>query len=290
MIKSMTGYGMGEACNERWQATVEISSVNRKQFSCSVTLPRELFYAESQFCEAVRRVVSRGNIMGIVIVKKRQGASDIDVSLLSEHLAAFRNAAIDLGLEDDLKASHLLAFQNIATAPARGSSDPDLLPVVMEALQAALCGLSAMREKEGVALAADLTSRLEQLKALRESICRKAPEVPRRHAEAMKQRLGEWAIAPDGVEPASIAREIALFADRCDVSEELTRLASHFAQFGQLLNSNEACGRKLDFLCQEMMREINTTGSKANDILIASDVIEFKAMLETIREQVQNVE
>lgn len=290
MIRSMTGYGRGEASGSQWHAVVELTSVNRKQLDFTVPLPRELLFAESQIRDVVRGALSRGSVKGNISLFCTGSGKSIDASLFAAKVEAMRKVARELGLEDDLKASHLMMFPEWSECGSLPEKCEDALDVVLQALRAALDGLRAMREKEGAALCADLKSRIGQLRGLHASIGEKAPKVPERHAEAMKRRLGEWAVEPAGVESSSIAREIALFADRCDVSEELTRLESHFGQFEQLLESEEACGRKLDFLCQEMMREINTTGSKANDILISSDVIEFKAILETVREQVQNIE
>jgi uncharacterized protein (TIGR00255 family) len=169
--------------------------------------------------------------------------------------------------------------------------DPlELWPLIERAALAALESLEVMRRREGQALEQDFRTRFAALERLGKEIAALAPAVPAAYKAVLEKRLAEL-LGPGCVaDPALVAREVAVFADRCDVSEELTRLASHFAQVGKVLDAGGACGRTLDFLCQELFREINTTGSKANQAEISRLVIDFKAGLEAAREQVQNVE
>jgi uncharacterized protein (TIGR00255 family) len=147
-----------------------------------------------------------------------------------------------------------------------------------------------MRKREGEAIAADIRARLAQLAELAKAIRQRSPEIPKLHAETLRKRITDLVPENTLVDKDALAREVALFADRCDISEEQTRLLSHFEQAETLLSGDAPCGRALDFLCQEFFREINTTGSKANDLEITRAVIAFKTILEAIREQVQNIE
>jgi len=292
-IKSMTGFGRGEASEGAVKVVVEVSAVNRKQFDCSVSLPRELTSLDAKIQTLVRTRVTRGYVKGVVTVSaaEQAGAADtLDLAHLTAQIGAVRAAAQALGLTDDLTASALLRLPDLLR-PRVLSDDPlEVWPLVERAAQAALENLEAMRLREGGALERDLRERFTALEALSREITGLAPAVPTAYKAMLERRLAE--LLGDGqlVDPALIAREVAVFADRCDVSEELTRLASHFGQVTKVFNAGGPCGRTLDFICQEMFREINTTGSKANDAEISRLVIAFKAGLETVREQVQNIE
>ena len=292
-IKSMTGFGRGEASEGAVKVVVEVSAVNRKQFDCSVSLPRELTSLDAKIQTLVRTRVTRGYVKGVVTVSaaEQAGAADtLDLAHLTAQIGAVRAAAQALGLTDDLTASALLRLPDLLR-PRVLSDDPlEVWPLVERAAQAALENLEAMRLREGGALERDLRERFTALEVLSREIAGLAPAVPIAYKAMLERRLAE--LLGDGqlVDPALIAREVAVFADRCDVSEELTRLASHFGQVTKVFDTGGPCGRTLDFICQEMFREINTTGSKANDAEISRLVIAFKAGLETVREQVQNIE
>ena len=292
-IKSMTGFGRGEASEGAVKVVVELSAVNRKQFDCSVSLPRELTSLDAKIQALVRTRVTRGYVKGSVTVSaaEQAGAADtLDLAHLTAQIDAVRAAAQALGLTDDLTASALLRLPDLLRPRVLPDDPLEVWPLVERAAQAALENLEAMRLREGGALERDLRERFTALEALSREITGLAPAVPTAYKAMLERRLAE--LLGDGqlVDPALIAREVAVFADRCDVSEELTRLASHFGQVTKVFNAGGPCGRTLDFICQEMFREINTTGSKANDAEISRLVIAFKAGLETVREQVQNIE
>ncbi|MCL1887332.1 MAG: YicC family protein [Kiritimatiellaeota bacterium] len=293
-ITSMTGFGRGSATDAKWGAVVEISAVNRKQFDCSVTMPRAFAAAlEARALDVVRAAVARGAVRVGVTLRPAAGAgasAPLDLELARRRVEELRGAAAVLGLPDDLAASALMRMDELF-APADAGDDGDAAwPVLEAALKQALGGLLEMRRREGAAIAADIRGRLVQLAELARDIRGRAPEVPKRYAEALRKRLAELGAGTGVADPDALAREVALFADRCDISEEMTRLASHFEQAETLLASEAPCGRALDFLCQEFFREINTTGSKANDLDITRAVIAFKTLLEAVREQVQNIE
>ena len=293
-IRSMTGFGRGEAEEGGRGVTVELSAVNRKQFDCSLSLPRELSSLDARIQALIRTRVSRGYVKGMVTGtagtgEAGGGAAGWDPETIGKQLAALRGLAARLGLADDLTASSLLRLPDLLRGAA--PLEPEKIwPLVERAGTLALERLDAMRQREGAALERDLRERLAALEKTAGRIAARAPAVPAAYQALLAKRLGELMGEGAAVDAALVAREVAVFADRCDVSEELTRLASHFAQAVKALDTGGACGRTLDFLCQEMFREINTTGSKANDAEISRHVIVFKAALEAVREQVQNIE
>jgi len=289
----MTGFGRGEASANGVKIVVELSTVNRKQFDCNFSMPRELGSLESKLHALIHAQVTRGYVKGLlsVAVSGADAASGvIDVQQVEAQVTALRAAAAKLGLADDLTASVLLRLPDVLRPKVLPDDPMEAWPLIEHATQEALKSLADMRRREGGALEKDLRRRFAALETVSAQIGQLAPAVPKAYKVILEKRLAEL-MGPEGaVDPAAVAREVAVFADRCDVSEELTRLASHFVQVGKALEAREACGRTLDFLCQEMFREINTTGSKANDAEISRLVIEFKAGLEAAREQVQNVE
>ncbi|MBO4288290.1 MAG: YicC family protein [Kiritimatiellae bacterium] len=290
-INSMTGFGRGEASDGARKITVEIGSVNRKQFDCNVALPRELAVLDGKLQSLIHSRISRGYIKGAVVVSAVEGGtSEPDLSQLRPQISAIRAAANALNLRDDLTAASLLAFPDALKTCLLAGGAEDIWPLLEEALSAALDRLTAMRRTEGENLKCDLLSRLDALRRIKEEIAARAPSIPLRYRETLEKRLTALLPPENPVAPELLAREVAVFADRCDISEELTRLDSHFQQADKIFKDGGACGRTLDFLCQEMFREINTTGSKANDAEIARLVIAFKTGLEAVREQVQNIE
>ena len=292
-VKSMTGFGRGEAVEGALKVVVELSTVNRKQFDCSVSLSRELTSLDSKVQALVHARVARGYVKGVVTVTAAEhagAAGTLDLARLTTQIGAVRAAAQALGLADDLTASALLRLPDLLR-PCVLPDDPlDVWPLMERAVQAALENLDAMRLREGGALERDLRARFAALETLSREIAALAPAVPTAYKAVLERRLADLLGTGQLADPALVAREVAVFADRCDVSEELTRLASHFAQVAKVFEAGGACGRTLDFLCQEFFREINTTGSKANDAAISRLVIDFKAGLEAAREQVQNIE
>ena len=293
-VMSMTGFGRGEACEDAVKVVVELSTVNRKQFDCNFSMPRELSSLDSKLQALIHARVSRGYVKGLVAVTaagaENGSPAGLDVETVAVQINALRAAAQKLGLPDDLTASSLLRLPDVLRPQILPDDPLEVWPLVERATQAALENLETLRRREGQALEQDLRTRFEALAALSQEVMRLAPAVPAAYKAVLEKRLAELLGPGTVADPALVAREVAVFADRCDVSEELTRLASHFAQVSKVFDKGGACGRTLDFLCQELFREINTTGSKANDAEISRLVIEFKAGLEAAREQVQNVE
>jgi uncharacterized protein (TIGR00255 family) len=288
----MTGFGRGEARGQGLKVVAELGSVNRKQFDCHVNLPREMAAFEGKVQELVHGAVRRGHVKGSVeIAQARDGVRRVRVNLTAARvrLKALRQAAKTLGLPDDLTASRVLDWPGVLQTEAQAPDPDKAWPLVEQAVARALARLTAMRLREGQALARDISARLAALRRMVGAIEDRAPRAVAAHRQALAARI---AAANNGLklDETVFARELALHADRCDIREELTRLASHFKQARQFLAGGDAAGRSLDFLCQELFRELNTIGSKANDAATTRLVIAAKAELEAIREQVQNVE
>jgi uncharacterized protein YicC (UPF0701 family) len=271
--------------------TVQVTSVNRKTLDLTVRLPREWESLETLVNELVRQNAARGKVHVEVELTGAGGASEIDwdeaaAAALFRRLARFASSR---GVVFTPTPELLLTLLN---SQRKGSSLPDVEtaePVVADTLSQALKEFACMRAKEGASLLADFNKRLDLLARLVDTVATRAPQVPVASREALLRRLREAGLDLD-VNDERVLKEVALFADRCDITEELTRLRSHFDQFAALLKSNGEIGRKSEFILQEIGREIHTIGSKANDLEISKNVIELKNELERIREQIANVE
>jgi uncharacterized protein (TIGR00255 family) len=293
-LKSMTGYGHGESVSAGVRVDVDLSSVNRKQFDFRLNLPKPLAFLESLLMEIVHESISRGQVNGSVNVTvsehKRQQGAKVDMHLARAFVKELRKIGGELKLKDDLGVSMLTTLPEVVQYHYVEQDVTLIRPVCEKALRQALAALVAMREREGAAIVRDLSARLAKLSVMRQRIARLAPTVGPRYRKGVLDRLKRAGI-PVNPDDAAILKEIALMAERADISEEITRLESHHKQAAKMLGQNrEPVGRSLDFLAQEMFREINTIGSKANDLEISRQVIEFKTELERFREQVQNVE
>ncbi len=292
-MKSMTGFGRGASRAAGLSVAVEAGSVNRKQLDVRVHVPRPLQTLEPRIAALARRTASRGQIALTVRVKDERalpgGAGLGDADSAAAWIAEIRGLAAKLNLPDDLSASSLLAIQDTLQRDEARLDPEAAWPPVERAARTALRGLAAMKETEGAALKKALRSQLRALRGPVEKIRTRAPKIVERYRKRLRQRLQGAGIDCAPMDP-TLAREVAVFAERADIAEELARLESHFRQWETFSDSSKAQGRALDFLCQEMFREINTIGAKANDAVVARLVIHAKTALERMREQVQNVE
>ena len=293
-LASMTGFGRGEAVGHGIKVTVEFSSINRRQFECHLALPRHLGALEANLYTLVQNGVRRGQVKGAVQISMAPGSAaagglHVDLARAEAQIAALRRAGKRLGLRDDLGITHLLALPEAVTFDEQPDDPLKLWPLVQRAAATALDALQRMRAREGGALARDLRRRFKALRFLRARAARRAAHAPADYRDALARRLARLGEGV-AVDSALLARELVVFADRTDVSEELTRLESHLDQAETLIAGDAAAGRALDFLCQELLREINTVGAKANDAPLAALVVAFKSQLEAVREQIQNVE
>ena len=293
-MKSMTGCGRGQCARNGSKITVELSSVNRKQGEISVVMPRELEVLEAQIRDVVNQTISRGRITARVTLHSADGQSSSRVRLNAPLARAYVRELNRLA--HDLKISGPVTLDMLARAPGVFETDDevadaeDFWPAVEKALRQALATLVKMREREGAHLAKDLAARVATMRKSAADIRKHAPNVQKRYREQLLQRIQGAGLPTPAADDDRLIKEVVYFADRSDISEELTRLQSHVQQFDDCLKSAEPVGRTLDFLAQEMNREINTIGSKANDSLIARSVVTLKAELEKFREQAQNVE
>ena len=287
----MTGYGRATAAIDGFTLTVQVSSVNRKTLDLTVSMPEEWESLEPLVTELVRNYASRGKVhVDIELTgEKTAMAASWDEAAAMEALERLESFAARVGATFQPTAE--LLWQ-VANAQKRATEIPAVeaaQPVVSATITSALRAFAAMRAKEGESLLVDFIKRNETLHRYVEAVAARAPQVPANYREQLMKRLREAGLELD-LNDERVLREIALFADRCDVSEEITRLRSHFDQFATLLKSEGEIGRKSEFLLQEIAREVNTIGSKANDLTIARAVIELKNELERVREQMANVE
>jgi len=292
MIKSMTGYGKGDAVSEQGSFLVEIRSVNHRYGEVSVRMPRAFLSQENEIKRLVSAQLKRGKIDVTVQWEEASGVDSIpqvNRELAQGFCETFRQLSGELGLPGEVPLALILAQKGVLRDSGTTIDEAELLPQLTQAVRSALTAIDGMRTREGEALASDLLARRRQVAEWVEQIRVRTPLMVTEYQQKLSTRL-EQLLGDVELDPARLAQEVALLADRCDITEELVRLNSHFAQFDEALGLKEPVGRKLDFLMQEMNREVNTIGSKANDAAIASLVIQVKAEMEKMREQVQNVE
>lgn len=288
----MTGYGRGECTHHGVKITVELSSVNRKQSEISVVLPRDLETLEAQVRDEINKRVARGRLTVRIVAQATAGAGNmlLDLELAKTYAKDLRRMAKELKLKDDITLD-LIARSPGVMRPAEGTTDPEALwPAVSKALKGALDTLVKMREREGAHLAKDLKDRISNIRQSTTRVQKRAPQVAERYRTQLIDRIKTAGVQVPGLDDERLLKEVFYFADRSDISEELTRLQSHFQQFEDCMKLDEPVGRTLDFLAQEINREVNTIGSKANDTDISREVVSMKAEVEKFREQVQNVE
>jgi uncharacterized protein (TIGR00255 family) len=287
----MTGYGRASAALGQFTLTGQVSSVNRKSLDLTVKLPEAWESLEPAIGEQVRRVATRGKVhvdLELTGVRAAAGPEWDETAAAEtiERLAAFAKTQ-----KLEFEPTPELLWQ-IASSQRRGAEPPpvdEARPVIERVLAEALRGFAAMRAKEGEALLVDLLARIALISKHTAAVAERAPQVPAHYREQFRKRLREAGLEID-LNDERVLKEIALFADRCDITEELTRLRSHLDQFGVLLKADGEIGRKAEFLLLEMGREVHTIGSKANDLTISRAVIELKNELERIKEQMANVE
>jgi len=291
MIRSMTGFGAGRGASGGEELDVEIRSVNHKFCEVKVRVPRELGALEIEAAKIVKERLARG---GVDVAIRRAGpagglAARVDVALAESYARAFREIHARLGLPGAVTLAEILAADGVVRLEERAVDVDASREAMRRALAAALDALVEMRVREGQALARDLAGRLSVIEELVARVESLAPQALEHYRSRLAERVQEL-VRGVAVDPARLEQEVALLADRTDVTEEMTRLRSHVAQVRALLPVAEPAGRKLDFLVQEMHREVNTIGSKSQSADIAAVVVAMKAEIERMREQVQNVE
>jgi len=290
----MTGYGRGDCSQDGFKIIVELSSVNRKQSEISVNLPRELEMLEAQIRDVINRHIARGRLTVRVSLhaaeSKFSARMHLNVPLAKAYSRELSRLAKQLKLPGPVTLDQLARAPGVFQTDEQIVEEEDFAPAVEKALKKALIQMLSTREREGAHLLADLTERVAQMRKAAEKVRKQAPLVAKRYRQQLLERIKTAGIEAPGTDDDRLLKEVVYFADRSDISEELTRLQSHFQQFDDCVKAREPVGRMLDFLAQEMNREINTIGSKANDSLISRQVVTLKAELERFREQAQNVE
>ena len=292
MIRSMTGYGRDQQLLHGRSITVEIRSVNHRYFEFSCRAPRGCAFLEDRLKRALQSAISRGKVevaLTLQTVESRNTSVAVDHALAGQYITALRALGEEYALPDDLTLSTVCRLPDIFTL-CRGEEDEEELAAdVLSVLQKALEQFVAMRETEGERLKADVLSRLLTMEEHLSFVEERSPQTVAEYRARLTAKLTELL---NGAVPDEnrILTEVGIIADRLAVDEETVRLRSHFAQLRKILESTEPVGRKLDFLVQEMNREVNTTGSKCSDLEITKTVVDLKSEIEKIREQIQNVE
>lgn len=293
-MKSMTGFGRAEASDASLRCTVELSSVNRKQSDVDVRLPREWNGLEAEARRLLSGAVSRGRLQASVSVESvsdESGAAlHVDHGLAKQYADALRELDAELFGGRGFSVESLLRAPGVFTVgESEARSSEHVWPVIEEAIKKALAVWDSARTREGAHLREDITARIAKLREILTGITAEAPRVPQLQREAMRKRLADAGL-PLALDDERLVKEIAVFADKVDISEEIARLGGHLDEFTRLMDAREPSGRPMDFLTQEMHRELNTMGSKANHAAIAHLVVAGKTEVERIREQVQNIE
>ncbi|MBQ8556580.1 MAG: YicC family protein [Clostridia bacterium] len=287
-MRSMTGYGRCQRQRESWEVTVELRAVNHRYLDLAIRLPRSLAFLEDSVRKALAALV-RGHVDVYITVRKIDGATrqvETDTALAAAYVEAAKAIREATGAADDMTVTRLMALEGVTTVTEATMDEEAVLALCAETMQGAIAQLDDMRVREGENLRSDLACHLDSAAALRQQIIGYAPKVVEEYRQRLLDRLSKLPIEP--VDPARLAQEVALMADKCAIDEELSRLDSHINQLRRYLDMDGETGKKMDFLIQEMNRETNTIGSKCSDAAIAQCVVDLKSEIEKLREQIQN--
>lgn len=292
MVKSMTGYGRAEDTLNGCTITVELRSVNNRYLDCNVRMPRLYLFAEETIKSQVQNTISRGKV-DVFVTLDSTGGEQVQVSvnqpLADGYYAALKELAERYGLSKDISVSLLSRFPDVLLAEKAEEDVEQRAQDICSVLDRALADFDQMRTREGARLEADVLSRAARIEELVGLVEERSPQTVAEYRAKLEARMNE-VLSNTQLDPARILTEAAIFADKVAVDEETVRLRSHIGQLRHMLEQGGATGRKLDFLIQEFNREANTIGSKCSDIDIARHVVDIKAEIEKIREQVQNIE
>ena len=292
MLKSMTGYGRKEEIADGKKILCEIKSVNHRYADYNIKVPRHYGFLEERIRTLASEYIKRGKIDIYLAVENFEEADkeiEVNISLAKNYYNALKELSAELGLKDDITALTISKYPDIFVARQKEEDEDSVFETVKKVLVPTLKAFTAMREREGGRIEKDLVARVEYMKSLAKKIEERSPETVKEYSGRLYEKIKEI-LGDKEVDDARVLTEVAVFADKVAVNEELVRLNSHFEEFFKIINTPEPAGRKLDFLIQEINREINTTGSKAVDLEIAKIVVELKAETEKLREQIQNIE
>lgn len=292
MIYSMTGFGRGRFVNEDRSIAIEIKAVNHRFLDMTVKTPRTLSFVEDKIKAVVQDKIQRGKVDIFVTYTQYQKPGskvNVDEKLAKEYAEALKKISTVLNLSDDVSATKIASFPEVLSVYEDDMDEELVWSQVKEALFQALDNFTNMRAVEGENLKNNLLGMAQNIENRMETVKEQAPKVPLEYKAKLEQRIANI-LQSDAVDPTRLAQEVAFFADKCSIDEEITRMGSHIGQMRDILNGGGSVGRKLDFLVQEMNREANTMGSKANNIILTNTVLEMKSEIEKIREQIQNLE
>lgn len=292
MIKSMTGYGRSQQTIGDRDILVEIRSVNHRYYEFSARVPRNMGYLEEKLKSYIKDSISRGKVEVLVTINNVNGRDEtisVNVNVAQGYIDALRTANSTLMLPDDLTLSQLARLPDVFTVVKTIDDEEEVWQVVKTVTQQAVDNFIHMRTVEGQKMFEDINGRLDSIESMVAIVEEASPKTVEAYRNRLYEKLSEVLESKD-IDEARIVTECAILSEKLAVDEETVRLKSHIAQFRELIHSEEPIGRKLDFLVQEMNREVNTTGSKAQDITITRTVVEMKSELEKIREQIQNIE
>ena len=292
MVRSMTGFGRAKYSENGLNITVEFKSVNHRYFEFSSRLPKGYMFLDEKLKSFCQQNISRGKVEAAVIIEDNsEGAASVELNTAyaGAYLAAVKDMSRRYGIKNDVKMSSLVANPELFTVKKQTLSEETVTAAVLKTAEEAMQSFISMREAEGKRLKNDVKSRTDFILEKVAFVDERSPETVKAYREKLEQKIKEL-IGDVQVDEQRLLTETAIFADKVAVAEETVRLKSHIKQFCSLLDSDEPIGRKLDFIVQEMNREANTIGSKAQDIEIAHTVVDIKSEIEKIREQIQNIE
>ena len=292
MIRSMTGFGRDHRIIDGREYLVEIRSVNSRYYEFNAKLPRQYMFLEEKLKSLVKAGISRGKVevsLSIYNIGTSETSVTVNEGVVENYLNVLRAAGEKFGLTDDLTVSTIFRMTD-AFSVVRAEADEDKIwAAVKETAEAALAKFIAMRETEGAKMKDDILEKLSNIEKMTEKVCEYAPETVTAYRERLFVKMQEI-LENKQIDEQRILLEAGIYAEKIAVDEETVRLKSHFVQFRDMMNSDEPIGRKLDFLVQEINREVNTTGSKAQDLRVTRLVVDMKSEIEKIREQIQNIE
>lgn len=293
MPKSMTGFGRSCRIVNDWEIVIEIRSVNHRYFESSIRIPHTYSYLEPYLKKRLKEIVHRGKVELSLSLTPNDSAStktiQFNETVLAEYLSALRGIAERYSLIDDFSLSNILQLPNLFSVSNDTPEEEAILQMILPVLSDALDAFVRSRSEEGKRLQEDISQKLNECSELVEELSEQTPRTVAAYRERLLTQLKEL-LQQESIEESRILTEAAIFADKIAIDEELVRLKSHMVQFHELLDQEEPIGRKCDFLLQEMNREVNTIGSKGNDLAVSKIVVELKSILEKIREQIQNIE
>ncbi|MCI5790887.1 MAG: YicC family protein [Clostridiales bacterium] len=290
-MKSMTGYGKGIAETDERKVTVELRTVNHRFLDVTSKLPRILVCCEDVVKKTIATYLTRGHVDVFVNYEdKRQGKSEIKPDLLlAKRYLEIGKELEGIGLTNDLTVCSVMKMPEVLTLKSEDDDENEVIALAKAATQAACEKLVEMREAEGAILKTDMLTKLDEIERLTKEVEERAPQVSVEHGEKLRQRIEE-SLNGIAIDESKLLNEVCFYVDRINIDEEITRLKGHIAHGRAIFEEKGAVGKKLDFLVQEMNREVNTTGSKSNDLYITERVLLLKNEVEKLREQVQNIE